>query len=509
MSRSIAPVCLLLLCGAVSGGNVTAHGAESGPAAESGPNAPSGLAETEQERLRGELGGLIEQLDSDRYELRRRAAVRLEALATRPEMGRLLATEFRRVLLRPETSFEVRWHLEQWCRRLPEVPLEPVEDVSPEQLDRLVRQVDDDSYGVRLGAVKRLQWLLCQDELLPRVRKTLEARLAEGANAETSAQLKALLDLTRPAMVAEYWRARRHEGEQHLLVGVPSMSEGALRPSHFDRIDDREAHCVSGNNLEPGDYPVGVAFPHPNQPTAFFHLVNLPTPQRRLDYRLHVQTDQAQRLTALSQRTFERMLTDKHKLSERELLMLAQLDPKEVSRFAGKYFLLLEDEPVPAAEPVATFLQQQSGGRPSRFGMICARLAMDGTEEAAPGLMEALAQGRFLPPTSAAPYRLGWLAALSIADRDPWGETDAWLAAQIGRDEILVEGRPDGPEVGATAAGLLLEHREQTPSFFGLQNVPDPWMLRMGVEGYRFVTPGARQKVRAWWERQQQKQQGL
>ena len=43
--------------------------------------------------------------------------------------------------------------------------------------------------------------------------------------------------MTRPAMVAEYWQAGQCKGQQHLLIGVPSQSAEAPRPSHFDRID--------------------------------------------------------------------------------------------------------------------------------------------------------------------------------------------------------------------------------------------------------------------------------
>jgi len=62
------------------------------------------------------------------------------------------------------------------------------------------------------------------------------------------------------------------------------LSPGGVRPTHFDRCDDRSAHYVSGNSLSPGDYPVGVAFSHPRQENAFFDLVNLPTPRRRMAY---------------------------------------------------------------------------------------------------------------------------------------------------------------------------------------------------------------------------------
>ena len=54
-----------------------------------------------------------------------------------------------------------------------------------------------------------------------------------------------------------------------------------------------------------------------------------------------------------------------------------------------------------------------------------------GTKEAMPKLIEAIDNGNFLPPTSREPYHLQWLAALAIAQRDPWPEVDDWLAGLI------------------------------------------------------------------------------
>ena len=559
-----------------------------GPApAEDAPAGP------DRERFRGEVGRLLEQLDSGQFEVRRRAAAELEELASRPEWGRLLSAEFARVLVQPDVSFEVRWHLKRWCARLPEVPPEPPEHVAGDELDRLVEQLNDDSYAARLGAARRLEWLtgnaklvcpvmvrlkrrlddpalggedrhvlestwhqvrgtwllsdpggwqlpavsgeqidrwiddlarpapvkngsqpvqstarreledlLARDEYLPRVKQALQSRLSRRLAPEAAARLKKVLELTRPAMVAEYWYARRHTTEQHLLVDVPSLGPEAVRPSHFDRIDDRVAHCVSGNTLSQGDYPVGVAFPSPKPPSGFFHLVNLPTPRRRMAYAHYVRTDEARRLTALSRRTLQRMLGEKRGLSPAELLMLAQLDADEVSRFAGKYFHAVRDRPLWSPQIAATSWRDPRQGQPSLFGMLCAQLAVDGTRAAMPGLLEAIDRGRFLPPGSTAPYRLHHVAALSIAIRDPWPSVDAWLAGSIARNEMLVEGRPGGPESGATAAAVLLERHRRQPGPFELQPAPDPVLARIGVDGYRFGSAEAPRRVQQWWERE-------
>jgi hypothetical protein len=117
--------------------------------------------------------------------------------------------------------------------------------------------------------------------------------------------------------------------------------------------------------------------------------------------------------------------------------------------------------------------------------------------------LEAIAKERFLAPTAATPYRLQWLAALSIAARDPWPEADAWLAGLLARGDRLVEdGRPDPPELAATAAGVLLRRHQCAPATFGLQQAADPLLTRIGVDGFRFPTAATRAKVRQWWDAQ-------
>jgi len=555
---------------------------------------PPEVASVDPDQLRRQVARLVEELDSDRFSVRRQAGAKLEQLASQPELGRLLAEQFEQVLIRPDTSFEVRKRLEDLCRDLPKVRIEPVDEVSAEELDRLVGQLEDDTYGVRLGATRRLEWLLgnpkligpilgrlkgrlaeeglpadaprwlepiyarargawlmsdpegwelpavsmeqvsrwidvlvrppaagawagqrrakevaeqelwdvlARPEYLPRVKQALQSRLDAGdLDGVASARLREFLDMTRPAMIAEYWEGRHHRSIQHLLVGVPSLSPGAPRPSHFDRIDDRVAHCVTGSNLSEGDYPVGVAIPHPSRETAFFHLVNLPTPRQRMAYELAVKTDEAVRLAALSRRTLDRILAEKRPLSDAELLLLRQLDPREVSRFAGKLFRAVADQPTPPEGDEQTGSQS----RPSRHATLCVFLATEGTREAAAGLLEAIEAGRFLPPSPDEPYQLAWLAALAIAKRDPWPEVDGWLSSLLGRTEALVDARPEAAELGATAAALLLKHHGQNPLGYGLEPVVDPVITRIGVSGYRFTSPESHRKVAAWWADQKQ-----
>ena len=546
--------------------------------------APSGGEAADVDRLRGDVARLMVELDSDHFEVRVRAAKRLEEMVAKPELGPFLAKEFRRVLIRTDVSFEVRKRLNRLRRKLPKPPTEPVGKVSPKELDELVLQLTDDSYAVRLGAAERLNWmlgdpklvyplmerlkrrlaeaglttesrrpveavwqrarvawligdavgsnslpslpkvsdqqierwlddlvrpgrsgevaqrelliLLARDEYVPRLKQALSARLARPASGGAAVRLQNLLDWTKPAMVAEFWHERHCLGEQHLLIGVPSQSLGAVRPSHFDRIDDRVAHCVSGSSLSPGDYPVGVAFPHPKSADDFFHLVNLPTPRRRMAYPYLTNIDDSKRLAAISRRTLERVLAEPRLFSESELVMLEGLDPAEVSRFAGKYFLLIDDGSIAATGP------PRWAGRPSRFGMICARLAIDGTKDAMPGLAKAISKDRFMPPTVRAPYKLHLIAALSIAARDPWPKADDWLAGCIESNEQLVEKGDDSSspaQLGATAAAILLRRHGQVPGRFGLLSAADPLLNQIRLDGYRFDGDAARKEVQQWW----------
>jgi hypothetical protein len=561
--RHFAPIILSLLL--VAAANV----ADGAPPAD------------DKQRLHEEVARLLTDLNSDRFEVRHKAAEQFEKLVAKPELRRDLAAELQRALIQTDISFEVRRQVERWSRRLPSPPDEPVGDVSPKELDALVRRLDDDSYGVRLGAARRLEWLLgnpklicpimlrlkrrlsdesldgeskrrleaiwqrarrawlindaagqdlpavsdrqigrwidelvrpgggargaaecelldllARDDYVPRLKQALEARLSQKPSAEASARLRSLLDWTKPELVAEYWVGRREVREQHLLVGVPTLSEGAARPTCFDRADDRWAHCASGNALVPGDYRVGEAFPHPRQDNAFFHLVSLPTPRRRMAYVSRGNTDEPKRLAAISRRTLDRVLAEKRSLSEPELLMLEQLDPAEVSRFAGRYFLLVDDSGMSQSGV------RRIGGRPSRFGMICARLAIDGGRDAMPRLAEATAKNRFLPPTLLAPYRLELLAALSIAARDPWPGVDAWLADRVTDSDLLIDGQPSGAELGATAAAALLKRHGQEPAAYGLQPVAEALIEHLHVNAYRFGNKDASAKVRQWWRQE-------
>jgi hypothetical protein len=574
--------------------------------------APEGLA------IRAQIAPLLRDLDSERFVVRQEAAMRLGRLAAQPEWAETVAAEFQRVLGSSGTSLEVRKQLEALLGKDAARPQPPQEHVSPEEIDRLVAQLEDNSYGVRVGAAKRLQWLLenpkmvcpilnrlkrrmdgdrlttdarqwleplynrahalwltgdpadcdlrpvSQDEMVrwldelertpeapsrpgqPHVEPAalrefrdlmarseyvakaeamLKARLEkQGLSAGAARRFQELLDLTRPAMVAECWFGARLSNTQHLIVGVPSMGPLAQRPSHFDRIDDKTAHCVSGQNLSPGDYPVGVAIPHPKQPGYFFHLVNLTTPRHKLAYGYVTQNTEKKRLADISRRTFDRLLALRRPLDPADLPVFAVLDPRELSRFAGRFFEVVDDQPLPekARENLPTWQPVgPPGPRPayrpgvgppnspgwqlSQHRCLCVLLAANGTREAAPGLLRAVAAKRFLPPTPSAPEKLEWIAALAIAQRDPWPQADAWLGSLLGNTDALVIQQEAAPQLGATAAAILLERHREEPGQFGILPGDDSRFPTVRLAGYRFASPEARDKVQRWWREHEAK----
>ncbi len=386
----------------------------------------------------------------------------------------MLAEEFQRAILLPELPLEARFRILLWRSRLPAVRIEPPSSLSRGDLQRLVAQLDDESYAVRTGASERLQWLaagspaagrqlaptillllkqrltdpalsedlyrrieeirgvmwanwftndpgdrflppaasaqidrwlndlaragsqrdyymslrrrvarqnlmdaMAQDADLPRIKAAIDSRLQSKLDADAAVDLKELSDMTRPAIVAECWCQHKQTLEQHLIVGQPSHAPGAEHPSYFDSADDRVAHCASGNALLPGNYPVGAAFPAPHwnqaEREAVFHLLNLPTPRRQIAYSYYVKTDPVERLATISRRTLNRILTEKKLLNDQELGMLGQLDAREVSKFAARYFNLVEDGAVEEeVDSEYSTSRKHLGSESSRFGSVCA-----------------------------------------------------------------------------------------------------------------------------------------
>ncbi len=472
------------------------------------------------------IDGLLRQLGDDSYARRLGAASRLCWLLGNAEAVDLVYRQVKRIAGDEHLKGEQIRSLQQiyedaraaWLEadRRKEDPEASAEQVG-ELVKRLVSSAPNDKFRLtnEPAALVEIRDLLASDANIGPIRKILEARLAEGGlSPEAERHLTELVELTRPAMVAEFWNESRHANTQRLLVGVPSVTESGT--SHFDRIDDQTAHVVAGVNLAEGDYPVGVAIPHPSADpryhSAFFHLVNLPTPRRRMAYEYRVKDDEVTRYAALASRTLERYLARKEPLNEREVSTITQFDPCAVSGFAGRYLATVDDRPLnersgpDVSRPIGGNIDQSVL---SIHALLSSWLAVKGTRDAVPGLLTAIEEGRVLPPGQSLPYRFDRLAALAIARRDPWVEVDRWLQSVLNRREGLVQGEVDGPELGATAAAILLERHGRKPDEFGLLPSGDPMVRQYGPGTFRYGTPSGPEKVAEWWKDYQAKTAGV
>lgn len=455
----------------------------------------------------GELDDLLAAFEADSFARRAAAELRLAHLSVEPRYGAPILVRLKARLADPALERDVRGRALELYERargawlLGDAGQWPMPPVAKEQIDRWITDLAGAlADGVSLAdspahatAQRELLDLLARDDYVERVKPRLAERLAEtGLDEAAEARLRAVFDWTLPAMVAECWNAGRHTGIQHLVLGVPNQPAGALRPSLFDRCDEQTAHCVSGNSLSPGDHPVGVLFPHPKteMATAQFLLVNLPTPRRRMAYEYYVQRPERLRLAEISQRTLDAILRQQRPLSTREVLMLEHLDAVAVSRFVGPY--LRQSKSDPPANPAE--LGDWTEGT-SLHTLLCSVVARIGTHEAVEGLTQAIEAGRFQPGGPPPRNRLPWLAALSIAARDPWPEVDAWLARLIpSREQLSADDSPT--DVGASAAALLVSRHGAMPAAFGLSHNP------ANPLEYRFAEPRQRQEVLDWWARQ-------
>jgi hypothetical protein len=231
-------------------------------------------------------------------------------------------------------------------------------------------------------------------------------------------------------------------------------------------------------------------------------------------YEFLYRLDERNRFRELSRRTADQYLAQKRPLTAKEMQTLWHLDAREVSRFVGEVFSVVEDRRLPpetqneyAARPRPRLDGAPPGARTERdnasvHAMLCEYLVLRGTRQAIPGLSRAIDAGRFLSPSPTAPWRMEWVAAFSIAVRDPWPGADLWLAGLIGRTEPIVEGRLDPAEAGATAAALLLIRHGRRPEDYGLEASTAIRPEAAGFDAYRFASADARGRVLAWWKQQ-------
>jgi hypothetical protein len=126
-----------------------------------------------------------------------------------------------------------------------------------------------------------------------------------------------------------------------------------------------------------------------------------------------------------------------------------------------------------------------------------------GTHEAVAALEQLARGGRLGKLSLESPYNIPWIAALAIAHRDAWPQVDAWLAGLIDQETPLAVGIEPVPQLGATAAALLLDRHEVSTRSFGLEPIPEAAAIgQMRFVGYRFASEKDRQDVVRWWDKQ-------
>ncbi|HTM52653.1 MAG TPA: hypothetical protein VL175_01420 [Pirellulales bacterium] len=467
-----------------------------------------------------EIGQLLSQLDADQSATRATARERLKSMLARTELIAPLWLELKNRASDPGLTAATRRELEPlldaarqaWLNAAPAAVKLP--DISDDTLERWIEQLfkldeTDASERFRRHLVEReLLDAIARDDTRERLLAILERRILAAGDAADRTTLQQIADFAKPALAAEVWghelgnwEHRQHVTVQYLIVGLPQFNEMARQATHFDRIDEQTAHCVSGNSLKPGDYPVRVAIPHPEPPQeVMFYLTNLPTARRRLAYEYHVRRDEGTRLREITDRTLEYFLDHDQVLNETEVLLLAQLDPESVSRFVGSYF-----QRVPDRKLVTSI--SELGTEATVHRAICHMISRVGTRTAVPAL-EQLARSGKLEPTVESPYHIAWIAALALAQRDPWPGVDEWLAKLVDSNTALVMHADIRPELGASAAALLVDRHGASTRPFGLVTAGEAATERLRFIGYRFENERHREEVKRWWAKQKAANEG-
>lgn len=551
---------------------------------------------------------LIAGLNDDDYAVREQSAAELLKLAADPARRDAVARQVQVALGRFDTSYEARCQLERLARVLPPAKVEPPADIADDELDRLIDELDGDTYADRMGAVVQLQtlverpgiacrvierlrprlrgpafsrqtrervqpiwdraqlvWLsseprtwrwsqiepeqieqwvdhiarplpppatkgtiqdtrarlersrrlmeretahsdllnlLARDDQTGRAKSAIDARLAAGHLDDDARQrLTDLANWARPWLAIETWTERKLANVVEVPVGDEFQVPKAAAPTLFDRLDERQAHCVSDGVLRPGDYPVGVLLPHPSvlRSDSQLVLVPLPTPRLRLAYHYHLNADRDAQLPELTERTLSRLAAEKRPLKYTEFVMLPSLDPHAVSRFAGKYLQAVGDPPPTDRQRL------ERAGLGSPHANLCNMLVEMGTHEAVPGILKAIESGKLPKPTAKVPENWPWIAVLAILASDPGPDGKRILSSLLDRTDPLVLNSPTPSDLGATAAAILVDLHGIAVEKFGLELADDPKLAEFGGIGYRFNPPEMREKVRAWWRQQQKR----
>ena len=494
------------------------------------PNPAGTIRTAEAAPSAAEITKWISQLDSDRYTTRDAAVARLSAAARDRQSCAGVYQAMKSGLADPTLPLntrltlaslvdEARYHWLVAAERKFEL-------ASAAQVDGWVAQVSKASRNaeaatrVRGAAAEReLLDALLNSENVVHVKQSVEKALeSDELDPVAATRLQNVREWTQPAIAAEYWKQRRNQSIQYVLLGKPTRLDGAYRASHFDELGRTSVRCISGNSLRPGVYPLDVAFPHPREHDAFFQLVSLPAARDRFVHQFETtRLNDAARLRAITERTMMPAIDRRRVFEDGELLVLPQLDPPTVARLLSDYFSHVPDEAYDLSD-VLPMLTDES----SRHRAACLMLAVDGSHELVPALVDAAKSGRMRELPTDQPHSIPWIAALSIARRDPWPEIDVWLESLIDRSEPITFGGDAQCELGATAAALLVARHGETVERFNLvareplrrdlhdrfeSPVNDLYRRRMfedrmfrqlGITPHRFSEPGGRAAVAQW-----------
>ena len=451
---------------------------------------------------------VVDQLGADSWSAHDLAGRQLRAMMTQEKLLPPLFVELKRRATAANLTTEGRRTLEPLLHEAREAWLQsdpakvPLPIPSARQMGQWIEDLTvlDDAEAAgrfrREMAERELLDLIARDDTRDEALKLLKAKIDTSPDAATSTTLRTIADFARPAMAAEVWKDRENIFVQYLIIGEPQFNEGTTNPTHFDRIDENLAHCVTGNSLTEGDYPVRIAIGYPDHPgkDRMFYLTNLPTARRRLLYEYQVKRDEAVRLREISERTVDHFLANKLVLDQTQVLVLAQLDPRIASKFAGKYL-----DTMPNARLLATAaeLNEQS----TVHAGICYVMTRMGTREALPAVERVARSGRLGKPRFESPIQMAWIAALSIAQRDPWPEVDQWLAALLDDTTPLVTSIDPPPQLGPTAAAVLLDHRGASMRPFGL-DAAEVIIGQCRFISYRYESDKDREDIQRWWKKE-------
>lgn len=493
---------------------------------------------------REEVVALVKTLTSDRYLDRAGALKQLGAAVRRARLSHHVYPALKQAAAEATLSTDVRVLLASlletarytWLTSTESRPAQPPSaDEIASWIDVLLApdeagDVADDRNTAAQKAARRnaaereLLDALAQHRAAPALLQALEdASTREGLDGDALVRLRRLAEWARPGLAVEYWQRRRNLAIQYFVVGVPSQAPGAMRPTRFDRVADDVAFCASGNALRPGEYPLGVAFPHPREQAAFFHLVSLPTARERLIYQFEIQAlHEGERLSEITERTIGPAIARNRPLDDSQLWLLGQLDQPTVARLLRAYFAEVPDEPFDLSQ-LAPMLSDVS----SVHRTACLMLALDGSHEVVPMLVDAAQSKQLLGLSPNDRQAMAWIAALTIATREPWNDVDVWLAELVDRTDRISFGLGTHGDLGATAAAMLLSRHGEAPDQFGLiareplerglhdrfeapinedyrrRMFEDRMFKQLGMTPHSFTEADARTAVQTWWNRRQ------